>query len=137
MASTHVFTRVVAVVAAAGIASMTMSPSAQAQVTYQQILANPDDLKLNLEYARQAVASGRLQEAASALERLLLHRPNWDAVRLFYALVLYRLGNLDGSKRELEKLEGRGLSAKQEADRVKYLALINKIGADITRLHKD
>ncbi|MEM8749848.1 MAG: surface lipoprotein assembly modifier [Pseudomonadota bacterium] len=92
-------------------------------ITFDQVLASPDDLELNLKYARQEVASGRLQQAASALERLLLLRPNWDSVRLFYGIVLYRLNDLEGTKRELTILDGRGLSPSEERDRVRYLAL--------------
>lgn len=99
-----------------------------AAITFEQVLAAPDDAKLNLAYARQQVASGRLQQAAAALERLLIMQPNWDSVRLFYGLVLYRLGDLVGAKRELEILEGRGLSPQQEANRKKYLALATKRG---------
>ena len=68
--------------------------TAQAEITYEQILAAPDDSKLNLAYARQA----------AALERLLLARPNWDSVRLFYGFVLYRLDDMTGAKRELRAL---------------------------------
>ncbi|MEP2557102.1 MAG: surface lipoprotein assembly modifier [Rhizobiaceae bacterium] len=100
----------------------------QKPITYQQILAAPDDSKLNLTYARQEVASGRLEQAAAALERLLLARPNWDSVRLFYGFVLYRLDDMIGAKREFEVLEGRGLSPSQEASRVKYLALATQKG---------
>ncbi len=103
-------------------AMLVTSPARAAPVTYEQILAAPDDAQLNLTYARQQVATGRLQQAAAALERLLLQRPNWDSVRLFYGIVLYRLDDLSGAIRELEILEGRGLNPDQEADRVKYLA---------------
>ena len=60
------------------------------------------------------------------MERLLLHRPSWDAVRLFYGVVLYRLGDLEGAKRELNVLEGRALTAEQESDRQRYLSLASK-----------
>ena len=100
------------------------APVAQAeQITFQEILDSPDNLQLNLDYARQEVASGRLQQAASALERLVLVQPNWDEARLFYGIVLYRLDDLKGAQRELEILEGRGLSPSQESDRRRYLAL--------------
>lgn len=105
-----------------------LAQSANAAITYEEILAAPDDLDLNLRYARQEVASGRLQQAAAALERLLLNRPNWDSARLFYGIVLYRMGDYAGTKRELVLLEGRDLSADQEADRVKYLALAERAG---------
>ncbi|MEM1040039.1 MAG: porin family protein [Pseudomonadota bacterium] len=96
---------------------------AQEAISFQQVLASPDDTQLNLDYARQQVAAGNLQQASAALERLLLAQPNWDSVRLFYGIVLYRLDDLSGAKRELKLLEGRDLSPKQEGERRKYLAL--------------
>ncbi|MEL6750969.1 MAG: surface lipoprotein assembly modifier [Pseudomonadota bacterium] len=92
-------------------------------ITFAEVLAAPDDPRLNLDYARQEVRSGRLQQAAAALERLLLARPNWDSVRLFYGVVLYRLADMEGAARELRILENRPLTPTQEADRVKYLTL--------------
>ena len=112
----------IALALAATFAVVSPAKPAFAEITYEQILAAPDDVQLNLDYARQEVASGRLQQAAAALERLLLNRPNWDAVRLFYGIVLYRLNDLEGTKRELRLLEGRDLSPEQEADRARYLA---------------
>ena len=104
----------IALALAATFAVVSPAKPAFAEITYEQILAAPDDVQLNLDYARQEVASGRLQQAAAALERLLLNRPNWDAVRLFYGIVLYRLNDLEGTKRELRLLEGRDLRVRLE-----------------------
>jgi hypothetical protein len=118
-----------------GIAAGTVlafAGAAQSQgVTFQQVLNNPDDPALNLEYARGEIASGRLQQAASALERLLLSKPNWDSVRLLYAVVLFRMDDLEGSRRELITLEGRGLSQKQESDRIRYLQKIDQLNSPL------
>jgi len=103
--------------------SLGASSAAAQTVTFEEILAQPDNLQLNLKYARQEVASGRLQQAAAALERIILLEPDWDSARLFYGVVLYRLGDLEGAKRELRILENRNLPAKQERDRIRYLKL--------------
>lgn len=95
---------------------------ASARVTYQQVMADPDNLALNFQYARERVEAGELQPAAAALERLLLLRPEWDAVRLFYAVVLYRLDDRDGALREFNILENRELSAAQAGEVAHYLA---------------
>ncbi|WP_419907636.1 hypothetical protein [Hoeflea sp.] len=92
-------------------------------VSYQDILNNPDDLELNYLYAQQQVIKGDLEQAAAALERLLLLQPNWDNARLFYALVLYRLDDMAGAKRELTLLTDRPLSASQKREVNRYLAL--------------
>ena len=105
-----------------------LATGAEAQVTFEEVLASPDDPDLNIAYARQEIAAGRLQSAASVLERLLLKQPEWDAARLAYGIVLYRLRDNLGAIRELVKLEGRDLPGAQEADRLKYLRLAQ--GAD-------
>lgn len=93
-------------------------------VTFEEILASPDDLELNLRYARQQIATGRLDQSAATLERMLLLEPEWDGARLLYAIVLYRLDDLKGSKRELLILQERDLTAQQQAEVAQYLGLV-------------
>lgn len=112
---------------AAGVlacSGMSVGPTRAETITFEQILANPNDLELTYAYARQQVRTGRLEQAAASLERLLLLQPDWDAARLFYALVLYRLDDLEGAQRELTLLQGRPLSAAQSAEVARYLAQI-------------
>lgn len=92
-------------------------------VSYEEILASPDDIKLSYLYAQQQVIKGDLEQATSALERVLLLQPNWDTARLFYAAVLFRLDDAEGAKRELKLLQDRPLSANQQREVSKYLAL--------------
>lgn len=110
------------------LAFLTLQPNnvAAQSITFEQVLADPDDPALNLQFAREQIAKGELQQAASALERLLLNRPNWDAVRLLYGTVLFRMDDLVGAKREFLLLEGRALSTRQEANRNRYLASIER-----------
>lgn len=77
-------------------------PDGEAEVTYEQVLARPDDIQLNYRYARAQVRRGEVKGAAATLERILLVNPNLVRVRLFYALVLYRLDNLAEAKTQLE-----------------------------------
>ncbi|WP_224407744.1 hypothetical protein [Afifella sp. IM 167] len=102
-------------------------------VSYEDLLANPDDLALNYAYARQQAESGQLEQAAGALERLLLLQPNWDELRLFYAVVLYRLDDLKGAERELLILQERPLGAGAANEVARYLALV-RAGDRSTRL---
>ncbi|WP_137391741.1 hypothetical protein [Rhodoligotrophos defluvii] len=105
------------------------SPQATAQtqvgqpITYDQILQNPDDLRLSFAYARQEASKGNLQQSAGSLERLLLLEPEWDAARLFYAIVLYRLDDMDGAVRELAILRTRDLTADQRREVERYYHL--------------
>src|SRR5262245_37699923 len=61
---------------------------------FDRVLAAPDDPDVNLAFARQEADDGHLLNAAAALERILLAHPNAHGVRLFYAVVLYRLNDL-------------------------------------------
>lgn len=84
-------------------------------VTFEQVLANPDNQDLNLHYASQKAKQGDYLSAASALERMLYSQPNWDSARVFYAVVLEKLDDKMGVVRELELLQGRSLSAHQRS----------------------
>jgi tetratricopeptide (TPR) repeat protein len=70
-------------------------------VSFEDVLKDPDNVELNFDYARTQVAQGDLKGAASTLERMLLNYPELAQVRLFYAIVLYRLDSLDEAEREL------------------------------------
>ena len=110
-------------IAAFGMALLPPVAAAQERVTFAEVLAAPDDLALNLAYARQQIAAGDLQEAATTLERMLLLQPDWDEARLVYGIVLYRLRDLAGAVREFEVLADRNLSPSSERERRRYLAL--------------
>ncbi len=92
--------------------------------TFDQVLTAPDDNDTNLKYAREQASAGNLVGAAAALERLLLQQPDWHAVRLFYAGLLYRLDDLQAAKRELAVLKGSELGGTLRAEADKYAALI-------------
>ncbi len=113
-----------------GLCVSTPVIASSGNVTFEQILANPDDLELNLRYAREQIATGRLEQSAATLERMLLLEPEWDSARLLYAIVLYRLDGLKGSKRELLILQERDLTARQQSEVAQYLGLV--VGKDKT-----
>lgn len=96
-------------------------------IAFERILAAPEDVDLNLAYARQRIAAGDLKEAAAAIERILLLRPELHEVRVLYGLVLYRMGMYDRARFELEKaLESDLLSAAIRAEAEAYLARIKR-----------
>jgi hypothetical protein len=80
------------------------APLLEALVTYDQVLADPDNLQLNFRYAKTQVARGDLLGATATLERILMINPRMAEVHLFYAVVLYRLNNLEEANRELALL---------------------------------
>lgn len=70
-------------------------------VTYAEVLADPDNIDLNFRYALTQVRNGNVRGAGATLERILLLRPDLAVVRVLYAIVLFRLDNLDEAEREL------------------------------------
>lgn len=96
-------------VASAAIAGEYTGPP----ISFEQIYLNPDDQDLNLNYARQQAALGDYLTAAASLERMLYSQPNWDSARLFYAICLFHLDDLQASEQELKILEARPLTTDQ------------------------
>lgn len=98
---------------------------AQAQISFDEVFASPENAQLNLDYAKQEAAAGNLLQAASTLERLLYAEPNWDSARLFYTYVLIQLDDRQGAAREAQLLDARPLSVSQRSELAKYNAALN------------
>jgi len=93
-------------------------------VTYAQILADPDNVDLNYRYAQAQIRRGDVRGAGATLERILLMHPGLPRIRLLYAIVLYRLDNLDEAERELRAVRDFEMPESLRADIDRYLALI-------------
>lgn len=96
-----------------------------AAASFDLVIQAPDDPAINLAYAESEANAGRLLNAAAALERVLLTRPVAHGVRLFYAVVLYRLDDLQGAKQQLNLLAKAPLTPIQAAERDRYVRLVN------------
>ena len=99
---------------------------------FEAVLAAPDDPALNLEFARRAVDAGDLNGAAGALERILIADPNRHSARLMYAVILYRLDDLQGAREQLSLLDPVSLTPLQRAEATRYRARIER-GRSTTR----
>ena len=108
------------VAALAIVAALGVNVTAAAAQEFSAVLAAPDDEGLNLSFAREQARIGNLAVAASALERILIIEPNRHSVRLFHAVVLYRLGDLQGARDELRRLESVQLTPLQRAEAESY-----------------
>lgn len=95
-------------------------------VTYEQILADPDNLDLNFRYAQSQVGRGDLVGASATLERILMIDPNLSQIRLFYALVLYRLDSLEEAEREFRLLSEMTLPDAERNQVAQYLGEIRR-----------
>jgi len=80
------------------------------RVTYQQVLADPDNIDLNFRYALTQIRDGNVRGAGATLERILLIQPDLATVRVLFAIVLFRLDNLDEAERELRAVRDLDLT---------------------------
>ncbi len=95
-------------------------------VSYEELLRNPDDVALNMRFVQQRVAQGDLKSAVTTLERIMLLAPATAEIRLLYAIVLFRLDNLQEAERELRAIDPAGLTPESRAEARRYLDEIAK-----------
>lgn len=95
-------------------------------VTYEEVLRSPDDVALNIRFVQQRVAQGDLKSAVTTLERVLFLAPANAELRLLYAIVLFRLDNLQEAERELRALDPSQLSPSSRVEAGRYLDEIAK-----------
>lgn len=100
-------------------------PSA-GDVTYDQVLENPDDLMLSYRFALKQIQDGDLLGASATLDRLILLVPEEPNIRALRAIVLYRLGNLREAKDEFEQLLPLELDPKLKSNIERYAAAIDQ-----------
>ncbi len=84
---------------------------AEDDVTYGDVLKDPDNIDLNFRYAKAQIARGNVRGAAGTLERILLVTPDLVQVRLIYAIVLFRLDSIDEAEREFRALRKLKMAA--------------------------
>ncbi|MBI4678652.1 MAG: tetratricopeptide repeat protein [Elusimicrobia bacterium] len=94
------------------------------EVTYEQVMADPDNIELNYRYALSRVGRGDLRAAASTLERILMVKKDLPKVKLLYAVILYRLDNLEESERLLAELKKEEMPASLRAELNDYISQI-------------
>lgn len=109
--------------AAVGLSAVAIDASAQ---DFDAVYAAPDDPDLNLEFARRAADAGEFNAAAGALERVLIADPNRHSARLLYAVILFRLDDLQGARDQLDLLDPVMLTPLQRAEAARYRARIER-----------
>ncbi len=90
-------------------------------VTFEQVLEDPDNIELNVRYALTQIRDGNVRGAGATLERILLIRPDLAVVRVLFAIVLFRLDNLDEAERELVSLQELDLAPELRRQIDQYL----------------
>jgi len=105
-------------------APATLPPSGD--VTYDQVLENPDDLMLSYRFALKQIEDGDLLGASATLDRLTLLAPEEPNIRALRAIVLYRLGNLREAKDEFAALLKLDLDPQLKTNIERYAAQIDQ-----------
>ncbi|SVC60601.1 uncharacterized protein METZ01_LOCUS313455, partial [marine metagenome] len=62
-----------------------------AEITYNEILDNPTDLELNLNYAKQQESSGNIKLTIATLERLSMLYPSNTDIKLYLLSILIKM----------------------------------------------
>lgn len=96
------------------------------EVTWDQVMAHPDDVDLNYRFALTQVRQGNLRGAAATLERLLMINPALHQVRLVYAIVLFRLDSIDEAAQQFDTLSKESLPQEMRTEVRDYQAQIEK-----------
>ncbi len=94
---------------------LVMTSAARADVTWPDLLADPDNVALNRQFVSERLAKGDLPAALSAVERLINLRPTDLPARLLRAEILVNLANDTLARGELEALAKLPLRAVQKA----------------------
>ncbi|MBN8198069.1 MULTISPECIES: tetratricopeptide repeat protein [Thalassospira] len=95
-------------------------------ITYADILANPDDIVLNFRWAKAQLARGEVRGASATLERILVLDPDLAPVRLYYAIVLYRLDSLDEARAQFDRLRQMDISPEVATNIDSYVDAIER-----------
>ncbi len=113
----------------AGTALVTPAPAAQGP-SFDEIMAAPDNADLNVAYAEAQASAGHLLAASAALERVLSQHPDAHSVRLLYAVILYRMDDLQGARAQLALVDGARLTSLQRDELNKYRRLVEGRASD-------
>lgn len=100
--------------------------SLSGEVTFEQVLKDPDNAELNFRFARQQIRRGDLLGASSTLERVLARQPDLHRVRLLYAIVLFRMQSREEALIEFKRLESAPLGASDKAEVQRYVAELER-----------
>lgn len=92
---------------------LALSVPAVADVSWMEILEDPDNVELNETFARERLAKGDLSAALSAVERVISETPASTDLRLLRAEILVQLTNDSLANGELQALAQLPLSAGQ------------------------
>jgi len=81
------------------------SNSSEKNITYMQILQNPNDLDLNLKYAQQQGKMGNYKQTISTLERLNMIYPNNIEIKLYLLSILVQIDSPEKANTIIQEMK--------------------------------
>ena len=81
--------------------------SSEKNITYMQILQNPNDLDLNIKYAQQQGKMGNFKQTISTLERLNMLYPDNTEIKLYLLSVLVQVDSPEKANTIIEEMKLR------------------------------
>jgi len=98
-----------------------LATNSNAEVSFSQILNDPDNIELNQAFIDERIKAGDLPPALSAVERIIQLQPLNVGARILRAQLLISLGNYATAKTEIDALDFYTLpeSQQREVDRLK------------------
>ena len=81
--------------------------SSEKNITYMQILQNPNDLDLNLKYAQQQGKMGNFKQTISTLERLNMLYPDNVEIKLYLLSVLVQVDSPEKANTIIDEMKLR------------------------------
>lgn len=90
-------------------------------VSWEEVLADPDNIELNYRFALTQMREGEFRAAQATLERILMLAPDLPRARILYAIILYRLDNTDEAEREILAVMDLPMAAGLRARLRRYL----------------
>jgi len=81
------------------------SLSSEKNITYMQILQNPNDLDLNLKYAQQQGKMGNFKQTISTLERLNMMYPDNVEIKLYLLSILVQIDSPEKANTIIEEMK--------------------------------
>ena len=71
--------------------SFFLTKTVYSKITYKEILDNPIDLELNLNYAKQQEQAGNVKSTIATLERLSMLYPKNTDIKLYLLSILIKM----------------------------------------------
>ncbi len=79
--------------------------SANSQISFEQILKNPNDLKLNLKYAKEQEDLGNFKSVISTLERLTSLYPENVDLKMYYLSISLRIDSVERTIQIIDEIK--------------------------------